>query len=250
MAGNVTTSSEALGGIPTGDYYYDGTDLWIQTNRGLERITDVGSSTFTSPTITSPTVTGGTITSSTIVTPTITGNITGSSGTAAGAGLLSTGAGAPSINVVKVNNEIITSIQVDLQGLASKNTDLDVIGLAAGGAAYVTQVTTAINGIIHRCEMTCVELPTASANPMIDINLATSTAATGVYDDGGAGLAGYALILNANGNFAAGLTKESALGTNPAANSYIYLLSGATPGGDATFTGGQFVIKLYGYAVR
>src|SRR5512146_861734 len=56
MAGNVITSSEALGGIPPGDYYNDGTDLWLMTNTGLQRMTDIGSSEFTSPTLVDPTI--------------------------------------------------------------------------------------------------------------------------------------------------------------------------------------------------
>ena len=54
MAGNVikSTDTAAAGGIPTGDYYNDGTDIWIMTKNGLERLTDVGGSTFTSPTVT------------------------------------------------------------------------------------------------------------------------------------------------------------------------------------------------------
>lgn len=38
--------------ISQGDYYDDGTDLWFMSKQGLQRVTDIGSSSFTSPTVT------------------------------------------------------------------------------------------------------------------------------------------------------------------------------------------------------
>ena len=174
--------------------------------------------------------------------------ITGKNGTAAGAGMLSTGAGAPTVKVYQEAGEIVTVIKVDLQGLGSKNDDNDVIGLAAGGAAYLTRVTTAVNGLIYRTEMTCLELPTAASNAMTDIDLASNSSGTAVYDTDGAA---YTMLITAGGSWAAYMTKEAGLAaaTQPVANDYLYLLSGAAPGGDATFTAGQFVIKLYGHAL-
>jgi hypothetical protein len=191
------------------------------------------------------TVTGAAAVTETLA---VTGAVTGtnnSNGTAAGAGLLSTGAGAPTVKVMNVNGEIITVIKVDLTGLGSKSDDNDVIGLVAGGAAYLTKITTAINGLIYRTEMTCLELPTASANPALDIDLMADAAATGVYDTDGAA---YTAIITAGGNWAAYMTKEAGLAaaTQPVADSYLYLCDGATHTGTSVFTGGQFQIKLYG----
>mgnify|MGYP000624967312 CR=1 FL=1 len=59
-----------------------------------------------------------------------------SAATKAGVGTVSTLNGLrPVINIVKLNNVIITTIQVALKGLTSRNDVDDVIGLAAGGAA-------------------------------------------------------------------------------------------------------------------
>lgn len=243
MAGKIITSAEALGGIPTGDYYFNGTDYWVMTERGLVRLTDKGSSTFTSPTLTTPTLTSPTITDA------VADEILGGNGTAAGAGLLSTGAGAPTIKVFSVNGEIVTVIKMDLTGLANKSDDGDIIGLAAGGAAYITRVTTAINGVIHRAEMTCTELPTAASNVGLDFDLCTSTAANLIYDNDATGATAYAAIITGGGNMALNLTKEAALGTVPAPDAYMYLVTGATHTGDSTHTAGQLVIKLYGYAL-
>ena len=48
----IITSAEALGGITQGDYYFNGTDYFLMTEKGLTRLTHLGSATFTSPTIT------------------------------------------------------------------------------------------------------------------------------------------------------------------------------------------------------
>ena len=176
---------------------------------------------------------------------TVVGNLKQTSGTAAGAGAIGTGT-APTVNVATVNNEIVTSIAIDLTGLESINDLDDVIGLAAGGVAYLTRVTTAVNGIIHRVEMTCIELPTASSNVGLDIDLLSDANGTRINDFDASGMTD---IIIAGGNHAVSLTKESALGTVPAANDYLYLTTGATHTGDSTYTAGQFIIKLYGYAL-
>jgi len=161
------------------------------------------------------------------------------------------GAGAPvntKVFVTNIGGEIITTIFCDLTGAGSKNDDGDIIGIPATDGAYLTRVTDAINGIIHKVEMTCTELPTATANPGLDFDLITSTAADGAYDDDATGMAGYAAIITGGGDMAKNLTKEASLGTVPAANAYLYLATGATHTGDSVYTGGQLVIQMRGYA--
>ena len=244
MAGNVITSAEALGGIPTGDFYYDGTDLWIQTNRGLERVTDVGSSTFVSPTITSPTITAPTITGTTTITGEITSNVLQAA--THGAGAIGTSSfGAPKTYIRTENGDIITTIKIDLTGLSSKSDDNDVIGIETDTpASYLIRYVAATHGIVYKGEMICLEVPTASSNPCLDIDLLSSTAATGAYDTDGAG---YTAVVTAGGNWTLGLRKE--LTAVPTANHYLYLCDGATHTAASVFTGGQFLIKFYGHAV-
>ena len=166
------------------------------------------------------------------------------SGTDPGAGAIGTGS-SPEVDIFKIADQIITTIKVDLTGLKSKSDDNDVIGLEADAPpAYLTKITTAINGLIHKTEMTCVELPTAAANPLLDIDLLSDAAADAGYDSDGAA---YTAIITAGGNWAAGLTKTATAGTNPAADDYLYLCDGATHTAASVFTGGQFIIKLYGY---
>lgn len=136
----------------------------------------------------------------------------------------------------------VTEVYLDLHAAAvsSKNTDLDVIGEAAGGAAYIGQITAANHGTLVEMSITCVEVPATGDD---DINFATSTAATAIYDDGAAGLAGYVLLHNHAGAWTLGETVH--LATLPAANSYIYLTSG---NGDTAgaYSAGKFLIKMYG----
>ena len=68
------------------------------------------------------------------------GGITGRLNTALaashGVGAISTES-SPQYYKARQGRDIITTVAVDLTGLASKNDDGDVIGLAAGGAAYI-----------------------------------------------------------------------------------------------------------------
>lgn len=235
MAGNVITSAEALGGIPTGDYYNDGTDLWIMTNKGLERLTDIGSSTFTSPTINSPT-----INTPTIVTPTITGAITSDVLQSAtyGAGLVATGDfGAPKTYRRTENGIIITTIKFDLTGLAAKGTTEDAIGLAAGGIAYLYRNVVATNGVIFRATLSCIETPVGGAT---DIDIATNSSGTIEYD----GAVSTAKLING----ASLVIGKTLVNEVPAmtANHYLYIVEGT--GSAGAYTAGQFILTMYGHA--
>src|SRR5574343_581896 len=121
----IITSAEALGGMTQGDYYFDGTDYHLMTEKGLIRVTYLGSGSFTSPTLASPI-----ITSPTISAPTITGEITSNAlqATEHGAGLIGTSSfGAPKTYRRTENGIIITTINFDLTGLASEGTTEDAI---------------------------------------------------------------------------------------------------------------------------
>jgi hypothetical protein len=102
----------------------------------------------------------------------------------------------------------------------------------------------ATHGIIYKGEMSCLEVPTAASNPCLDIDLLSSTAATGAYNVDGAS---YTAVVTAGGNWTLGLTKS--LTAVPTADHYLYLCDGATHTDASVFTGGQFLIKFYGHAV-
>jgi len=142
-------------------------------------------------------------------------------------------------SVQRVGGIIKTSMLIDLTGLASSTTDLDIIGVGAG-AAYLGQITAAKNGTILTGRMTCLEVPAGGAD---DVDLYAATEATGVFDAGIGTLAETALV-TAAGAWTLGLTKG--LSAIPAANQYLYLCGGEA-GTAATYTAGKFLIELEGY---
>ena len=176
-----------------------------------------------------------------------TGGITGASGgttesTSYGAGMISTEI-VPQYTRAKVGRDIITTVLIDLTGLANKNDVDDVIGLAAGGAAYFYKNVVAENGIIHKIEMTCLELPTASSNVGLDVDLVSNSAATRVYDNDGSG---YTSVIAAGADMVLGDTLQN-LADHGAADDYYYLTTGAAHTGDSTYTAGKLMIKFYGH---
>lgn len=162
-------------------------------------------------------------------------------GLTAGAGITSGTGTLYRSSVWKQDGIIKTQIFIDLTGLASSTTDLDIIGVGAG-VAYIGQHTVAKNGILYAGRMICVEVP---AGGVTDIDLYAATEGTGVFDAGIATLAETALLTK-GGAWSA--RTVSALTALPAANQYLYLTGGAA-GTAATYTGGQFVLELEGYAV-
>lgn len=159
--------------------------------------------------------------------------------TEAGAGITGGTGTVYKSSVEKIGGLIKTSIMIDLTGLGSSTTDLDIIGQGAV-AAHLGQITAARNGTILYGMMTCHEVPATGAD---DIDLYSATVGTGVFDDGIAALTETALLTR-GGAWAAGDVKP--LTGWPAANEYLYLTGGE--GGTAgTYTAGKFLIELYGY---
>lgn len=142
-------------------------------------------------------------------------------------------------SVVHVGDVIKTSILIDLTGLASSITDLDIIGQGVS-AAYLGRITAAQNGTILAGTMTCLEVPVGG---IVDIDLYSATENTGAFDSGIAALAETAIV-TAGGNWTLALTK--AIGNVPAADEYLYLTCGAANTA-ATYTAGKFLIELEGY---
>lgn len=134
---------------------------------------------------------------------------------------------------------IITQVKFDLTGLASVATVNDVIGLAAGGAAYIGRNVVATNGVIFKTTLSCLETPTVGDN---DVNVVANSSASLAYDGAG----GTTYLANA-GDLLAGQTIEL---LTPAltANDYYYLTAGT---GDTagTYTAGQYVLTTYGHAL-
>jgi len=133
-----------------------------------------------------------------------------------------------------------TTIFVDLTGLQSSTTDLDIIGQGAS-AAYLGRITAALNGTLFYGQVTCLETP---ATGVTDIDFYYATEATGVFDGGIAALE-ETVMLTKGGAWSAAPQTPVAFTGLPAANKYIYMTCGAA-GTVGTYTAGQFLLELWG----
>lgn len=133
---------------------------------------------------------------------------------------------------------IVTQTKVDLTGLASVATANDVIGLAAGGAAYIGRNVEATNGVIFKVEFACLETPLTGDN---DVNVVANSSAVLAYDG-----AGGTTYLSNSGDLLKGQTIQNLV---PALTEgdYFYLTAGT---GDtaATYTAGMYLLTTYGHA--
>ena len=91
--------------------------------------------------------------------------------------------------------------------------------------------------------MSCTELPTASSNVGLDIDLRSAASLVRSYDFD---LSSGTSLIAAGGNWALGKTIEQ-LVTVPTANHALYLTTGNTHTGDSVYTAGQLVITLHGH---
>lgn len=150
------------------------------------------------------------------------------------------GAGTLFKSSVKLEGNIYkTTIFIDLTGLGTSTTDLDIIGQGVS-AAYLCQLGAQNGGTIDAITMTCLELPTTGAD---DIDLYSATEATGKFDDAITGLTETAL-LTSGGAWANGTVKSAT--TCPATGQYLYLTNGEG-GTVGTYDAGKFLIEIFGH---
>jgi len=172
------------------------------------------------------------------------GGIAGATTSTHGAGAIGTEI-APSTKIMQVGEEIITEIKLDLTGLFAKGGSTgDAIGLAAGGAAYLCQLTDAVNGVIVKSELITVEVPTQTGNTLgADFDLITDTDGE-VAADGAVG--NVTLLASGGATSAVGTQIENIAGHATTNNHYLYFCEGSTDAADCTFTAGKFIIRLTG----
>ena len=163
--------------------------------------------------------------------------------TGAGTGI-TTGTGTVYKSGVQRDGEIImTRIFIDLTGLNSKNTDLDIIGVDGTALpCHIGQITATQNGTIIAGTMRCLEVP-AGGDP--NIALYSATEGTGV-EDGLISALTETALLDPNADWTIDMSRS--LTAVPAADQYLYLVQGDATGTDATYTAGKFLITLIGYA--
>lgn len=143
--------------------------------------------------------------------------------------------------IAEDNGVITTTLKVDIGGgsIVSSGSADDIIGEDGVANAYLTQLTDAINGVVFKIVMTCLELPTTGDT---DINLVFGTSATDAED---AAVTGADVELNA-GTHVLGRRVETASSATVTASDtkYVYLTHGGTTAG--TYGAGQFLIQFYG----
>ena len=106
--------------------------------------------------------------------------------------------------------------------------------------AYVTKITTAINGLVYRGEIICLEVPT-TGDP--DVNVTANTSGTIAEDAAGAG---QHTLANC-GVHTLGLKTDFTIPAGGIQDDYIYLTHGGTTAG--TYDAGKFLLKFYGASV-
>ena len=169
------------------------------------------------------------------------GAVTTSGGVAAaaehGAGAIGTAA-TPTTSRRSENGVIITQTKIDLTGLTSVATANDVIGLSGGGVAFIGKNDVAVNGVIFKVELSCLETPVGGDN---DVNVVANASDTLEYDGAG----GTSYLANA-GDLVIGQTIQN-LTPGLTADDSFYLTAGT---GDtaAIYTAGMYVLTTYGHA--
>ena len=179
-----------------------------------------------------------------------TGAIAGTSGGATnwysyGAGAVSTES-APKYEQVTIGGTIISSILLDLTGLACKGDSVnDVIGLAAGGDAYIAKYLVGEMGVVYKAEVVIIEaFGQETGTITYDVDIAFNTNDDIAYD-GGAGTAELNLGL-AGGTAGASNTYHI---SQPTTTDYIYLVEGDTAATTGVYNAGKLLIKFYGHAL-
>tara|TARA_Y100000588_G_C14232702_1_gene915976 strand:- start:230 stop:901 length:672 start_codon:yes stop_codon:yes gene_type:complete len=141
--------------------------------------------------------------------------------------------------VKKVNGEIESTFLIDIGGgsIISSAHANDVIGEDGAANAYFTRITTAVNGIVYRGEMSCIEVPTTGD---ADINLCANSDGTIAEDADGS--TQHTLVNG--GTWTLGLKSDITIASGSHVNDYLYLTHGGTTAGG--YDAGKFIIKLYG----
>ena len=163
-----------------------------------------------------------------------------------GAGVIGTGGQtAPQTRRWVENGVIITQIKFDISGLGVKGTSAnDVIGLVAGGVAFIGRNVVATNGVIFKAALACIEAPgEGTATITQDIDIATNSSAALIYD----GAAGSNKLIN-TATLVVGEVVEN-LVPGLTANDYYYIVEADTTAVTGVYNAGMFILTTWGHAV-
>jgi hypothetical protein len=123
-------------------------------------------------------------------------------------------------------------------------------GVQTGGAAYLAQLTPAVNGFIYGAEMICTEQPLPAAARDIDLKAGTSAAIT----FSGSAIGSAKTLIDIDTDWALGAYEASGSFALDGAfldtgldNYYLYLTKGsATDSLKHEYTAGKYTIRLLG----
>ena len=159
-----------------------------------------------------------------------------------GSGFTGTGTIAKQ-SVTEADGIITTQILIDLTGLHSSTTLIDIIGGEGAANCHFGYIDPDVNGTILSGWIQCLETP---AGGITDIDIYSADEATGTEDTTIGGLTETVLHANAGAWSAALSTNTAFSAALPPANEYLYLAVGVA-GTVGTYTAGQFLITLIGY---
>ena len=143
--------------------------------------------------------------------------------------------------VVRIGDIIHTQILLDLTGLTSADSDLDVIGVEDTALpCHIGQITAARNGTILSGTLRCLEDPAS----LTDIGIYSAASGVLVYEN----------LITAQPAEVVVVTPAVQATTNgavpianpPTADHYLYIVNGAVDTPDI-FTAGKFLLELVGY---
>ena len=161
---------------------------------------------------------------------------------ASGSGITDGSGTVISTEITKVGKIVNTQIFIDITGLQSSTTDLDIIGSGVS-AAYLTQIDYSTMGQLFAVSMTCLEAPTTGVT---DIDLYSATEDTGAFDTG-IGTLVEVIVITGGAAWTLNKVNTATPATDiPADDKYLYLTCGAA-GTVGTYATGQFLIELWGY---
>ena len=146
--------------------------------------------------------------------------------------------------VAKVNGIIETTLIVDIDDTAIEGATDAAIGKDGQANVWFAKITQAVNGTIFKVMMTCAELPDGS-NQDIDLWGNDQQLAHAADVDGSGNRQ---QIIDRNGNWTLGMSKEQLLDLGGGLNNYYLCLTngGSSVGTEVTYTQGTFIIKLFG----
>mgnify|MGYP003640333997 CR=1 FL=1 len=161
---------------------------------------------------------------------------TSATGTAAGGGI---DAVSPSVNVSQIGRDIVTEVFIDIGAgsIISDDGTGEVIGEDGVAAAFVTKITTAINGMVYAGEIICLEVPT-TGDP--DVNVAANASGTIAQEAAGEG----EHVLANCGVHTLALKTAFTIPSGGIQDDFIYLTHGGTTAG--TYDAGIFLLRFFG----